>query len=336
MKKIILIIFFSIFGVFYGYNKVFGDTTKGSYSIEGIPNSHQLDKNVQYFFLYEQPSEKDLIKVKINNTSSEEKHLSVKVTDANTNGNGEIDYTGTLKNHVSLVHPLTSLLKVEQSEITVPAQSSSEVTLKLTMPSKRFDGIILGGITVSEERDTSKYKKNMLVNIYSYTLGVVLTNTSETNFKKNITVILEKVGARLFDGRREIEADILNPTPYVFTNASISGTIREKKSGRVIQKKNYKKISVAPYSLFPFRFDWGRRDLNAGTYIFTGEVKDSKHTWNLQKEFTITFQQQNRINKESAFQIYIPLWLKMCELFNIVFVIVIAFLNKGRGNKLKV
>ena len=52
----------------------------GGYSVEGIPNEHQIDKNVSYFFLHEQPGEKDQIKIKVINNSDKEKTFTIKIT----------------------------------------------------------------------------------------------------------------------------------------------------------------------------------------------------------------------------------------------------------------
>lgn len=46
----------------------------GGYTIEGIPSDHQLDKTVSYFYLKENPGEKDQVKVKLTNDSDKEKH----------------------------------------------------------------------------------------------------------------------------------------------------------------------------------------------------------------------------------------------------------------------
>jgi len=47
----------------------------GGYTIEGALNEHQIDKNVSYFYLDEQPGIQDQIKVKLINDSATEKTL---------------------------------------------------------------------------------------------------------------------------------------------------------------------------------------------------------------------------------------------------------------------
>lgn len=316
MKKINLCIaLFSLIISIGGTVKADNAQPMGGYSIEGVQNVHQIDKNVSYFHLCEHPSEEDKIKVKLINESSQDKQLSVKVVDGNTNINGDIDYTGSIKNNVKLVQPLTSVLKTTQSKVSVPKHSIVETTLNLKMPLSSFEGIILGGIVVSEAQNPLK-QSSTVTSTYSYTLGVVLTNSKTVEMKKNIGVSLDKIGAKLFDGKKVVEADILNDNPFIFSGGKISALIKNKKNGKVIKKISKGNISIAPYSAFPLQFDWKRSDLEAGTYVFSGIFEDGKKTWKLEKEFTILKNQASSINKESTFQVIIPFWLQLVEIIS--------------------
>ncbi len=282
----------------------------GGYTIEGVPNDHQIDKNVSYFYLKENPGEKDQVKVKLTNDSSEEKTLEVKVTNANTNNNGLIDYTGQIKDHSSLKYPLTSMAKVSKSEVKVPAKSSVETTIDIQMPEQILHGVTIGGITVSDKLQEEKNKKGVSVgNIYMYTLGLVLTNETVVEPKKNISVELDSVGAVLFDGRKIVQADILNKNPYMFTDASVKGKILDKRSNKVIKEQERSNINIAPYSVYPFQFDWLKEELKPGKYIFKGTVEASEKTWKFEKEFEISSEKAKTINKESVFKVYLPNWL---------------------------
>lgn len=295
---------------------LFGPTVRaeesiGGYTIEGVPHSKQLDKNVGYFYLRENPGEKDSLKLKLINNSSEDKTLQVKVTDANTNSNGIVDYSGNLKNHDVLKTPLTSILTVPQKEVIVPKESTVETTLTLEMPRDKQDGVIIGGILVTDETDKKETSKEELSvkNEYSYTMGVVLTNEDEVKMNENISVELEKVGPLLYDGRKIVQADILNPNPYLFGKATVSGKVLEKNSKKVVKEESKDEVSIAPYSVFPFQLDWEKDELKSGNYIFKGVVKTKDNKWEFEKEFEITAEKAKVINKESVFKIQIPNWL---------------------------
>ncbi|TGY19311.1 DUF916 domain-containing protein, partial [Enterococcus hirae] len=74
--------------MFFGMNaslvfaeNVNNDEQPGGYTIEGIPNEHQIDPTSGYFYLDEDPGSKDEIKVKLTNSSGQDKTLLVKITD---------------------------------------------------------------------------------------------------------------------------------------------------------------------------------------------------------------------------------------------------------------
>lgn len=286
------------------------DQLAGGYTIEGIPSDNQLNKNVSYFYLKESIGGKDAVKVKLTNDSSKKKNLEVKVVNANTNSNGLIDYTGQLKDHNSLKNPLTSIAKASHKEVEVPAKSSVETAIDIYMPDETLPGVIIGGITVSEKQQENKENKELSVgNIYTYTLGLVLTNESIIEPKKNVSVELDNVRAVLFDGRKIVQADILNRNPYIFTEATVKGKILEKESNKVLKEQKERNVNIAPYSIYPFQFDWAKEELKAGKYIFRGTVEASGKKWEFNREFVISAKEARTINENSVFKIYIPDWL---------------------------
>ncbi|MDG4589182.1 DUF916 and DUF3324 domain-containing protein [Enterococcus faecium] len=306
----------------------------GGYTIEGIPNSHQVDPNAGYFDLSEQPGETDQLKIKLINQSEREKKLSIKVTDGNTNSNGLVDYTGELKNHSLLKTPLSSILKPTQETVTVPAKKEVEATLNLTMPSQKFEGIILGGILVSDVTDTVTESKGMSIgNQYTYTLGVVLKNETQTDMYKNISVELESVEPKVFYGKKVVQANFLNPNPYILGEASVEGKIINEKNKKVVKEQKSEKVSIAPYSVYPFQFDWKKDEIKPGNYIFEGVVKTKDKKWKFSHKFSIEEEQAKEMNKKSVFKIVIPTWLKISSAVFVLLMITTSLwveFRKGR------
>lgn len=281
----------------------------GGYTIEGVPNSHQLDSNVGYFYLHEEVAGEDSVKVKLINTATKEKTLEVRVTNANTNTNGLIDYTGSLKDHPLLKYPLTSIAKPKQKKINVPAKSTVETDIEIKMPNKPLLGVIVGGITVSEKQEEGENQKKLsLTNTYNYTLGLVLTNANKGELNKNVSVELENVKPILFDGRKIVQASILNPNPYVFPGATVKGEVLKESNQELVKKKQKQGVNIAPYSVYPFQLDWEKDELKPGKYIFRGTVEAAGKTWKLEKDFEITSDKANAINRDSVYKVVIPQW----------------------------
>lgn len=99
------------------------------------------------------------------------------------------------------------------------------------MPATPFDGVVVGGVVVSEKNKETTDKNMSIGNTYSYTIAIVLANDEKTPIKNNSSLELDSVGAVLFDGKKIVEADILNKNPYIFDNATITGAIYAKESG---------------------------------------------------------------------------------------------------------
>lgn len=281
------------------------------FTIEGIPNDNQVDKNVGYFYLNEAAEAVDDVKIKLKNNSDEDKILLVKVVDANTNVNGLVDYTGKLKNHSSLKTPLTSIAKASEQEVKVPKNSEVETTIKISMPKIAFEGVIVGGVVVSEKKDDSTEKSLSIDNTYSYTIAIVLTNINAVPIKNNVSLELDSIGTKLFDGKKVVQANILNKNPYIFEDATISGTIYEKESKKEVVKNRKDNVKIAPYSAFPFQFDWEKDTLKPGKYSFIGEATSDDKKWTFKRDFEVTGQEAKKLNEETVFKVYIPNWLHL-------------------------
>ncbi|MEY8446654.1 DUF916 and DUF3324 domain-containing protein [Enterococcus ratti] len=314
IKKVIYSILLSFIFAITGTVSVQANEMLGGYTIERVPNKHQIDSNLGYFYLFEQAGTQDRLGVKLVNSSNQAKVLKVKVTNANTNSNGLLDYTGSLKDHKDLKQPLSSIVKAAQTEVTVPAKSTIETTLTVSMPKEKFSGVIVGGIVVSEKSNEEKNKQKEEVSIqntYNYTLGVVLTNDAKTVMNQHVSVTLDKVAPILSDGKKIVQADILNPNSYIFDKATVSGDIRKKDSDKVLKKQEKTDVSIAPHSVYPFQFDWGKDELTPGEYLFTGSVKAGGKEWFFNRVFKITADSAKEINEQSIYYVVIPLWLRI-------------------------
>lgn len=318
-KKIFIISFCSLFLLLSFPKSAIGKELSAGFTVEGLPNDNQIDKNLGYFYLKEEPGTTDKIDILLSNTSSVDKTLKIKVVDANTNMNGLVDYTGSLKNHANLETPLSSLVSESKLEVFVPKNSEIKTSLNVEMPAKSFAGVVLGGVLVTEDLEKEKVQDSLTFkNTYSYTIAIALTNTDTSEIKKQISLELEKVKPILFDGRKIVQADILNPNSYIFNDATVTGSIYKKSSKKKIIESKKENVSIAPHSVYPFMFDWKKKDLEPGIYVFHGKVVGDTKSWEFKKEFKITSKQSNAINKKSVFKVMIPKWLKISEIIILI------------------
>lgn len=296
-----------------------GDFT--SFTVEGIPNEHQIDGNLGYFFLKEDPGNKDKIGVKVINEGNTTQKVSIKITDANTNTNGIIDYSGKVKNSKYLTMPLTKYVKAPNSEVEVPAHSTKDVWLDLTMPDNKFEGVIIGSVNILDSQDNKEQEGLTLANRYGYTLGIVLAN-EKTDLNKSVSVELDDVQAKLFDGHKVVQADIVNKNPYIFKADEVNAQVSKYQSDKVINKVEKRDVSIAPYQIYPLQLDWGKRNLSPGKYVLKCEVKYKDDTWKFEKIFEINENKAKEINQKSVIKVQIPSWL-------IYLIIALIIINVG-------
>ncbi|MBO0431311.1 DUF916 and DUF3324 domain-containing protein [Enterococcus sp. DIV0660C] len=306
-----------------------------SFTIEGLPNDKQIDENVPYYHLKEEPGEKDQITIKLINNSDREISLETSITNANTNLNGLMDYTGTRADHASLKIPLTSILTCKEKIVKVPAKSSVNQQFDISMPSEKFDGVIIGGIVVAEKNESKTDDQSLsLNNEYKYTMGVVLTNQDDNVIKKNISLILEEVSPKLFDGKKTVEANILNDNPYIFSGKSLKAKIYSQENNDLVNEISLKNISIAPHSSLPVQFDWGKADLKSGNYIFKGNLIDTDgKEWKFEKNFVIKAEEAKSINEKSVFKVEIPSYLATLNFCIIIITLILTTVHfyKYRG-----
>lgn len=296
------------------------------FTIEGVPNPDQIkskgDSKSDSFYLYEKPGEKGVIKVKLINSSSKTKKLEVSIVDANTNKNGITDYTGDLKNYRTLKVPFTSLVEWKKKIYDLNPREVRTIEIPFQMPKKEFPGIIAGGIKVYEAKSdvTSKSKEHLSMgSVYGYTLGVVVTNTNRDQIVKNISVELGKVTPQLDYGHKVVEAEIVNPNPYVFQTEKVSGNIKSLDTNKKVLENSKKNVRIAPYQMFPMQFDFKKQDMKPGSYLLSVDVKAKEKTWHFERKFEITEKKAKKINEASPFKVFLPKWLN-----NTLFVLLIV------------
>lgn len=120
------------------------------FSVSSVIPENQIDKNLSYFNLKVLPSSLQELKVKIFNNKKHEIKVKAMVTPATTCRNGFISYTNLTNYDESLKYPLPDILKLSQSEYTVPAGGVATATALLNMPKEAFNGIILGGLVFTK------------------------------------------------------------------------------------------------------------------------------------------------------------------------------------------
>ncbi len=298
------------------------------FSVSSVIPENQIDKNLSYFDLKVTPSSSQELKVKIFNNKKHEIKVKAMVTPATTCRNGFISYTNFTNYDESLKYPLPDILKLNQSEYTVPAEGTVTATALLNMPEEAYDGIILGGLVFTKADDSSETTKEnqgttQIENEYQYVIGVML---SENDNKVSANMNLKYIKSTLSNYHTSLAVNLQNDTPVIIPNLKISGTVYKKGSSEIYKSTEKENIKMAPNSNFDFMIDWQNHKFEAGDYRIHVIAQNEEYFWEWDENFTITPEQANDANKDAVDLISsIPNWVYIVLAISIL--ISVAFLS---------
>lgn len=272
------------------------------FSVSSVIPENQIDKNLSYFNLKVSPSSSQELKVKIFNNKKHDIKVKAMVTPATTCRNGFISYTNLTNYDESLKYPLPDILKLSQSEYTVPAGGTTTATALLNMPKEAFDGIILGGLVFTKADDSSETAKKdqsgaQIENEYQYVVGVML---SENDSKVVANMNLKYIKPTLANYHTNLAINLQNDTPVIIPNLKISATVYKKGTSEIYKSSEKENIKMAPNSNFDFMVDWQNNKFEAGEYMVHVVAQNEEYFWEWDENFTITPQQANDTNKDAV------------------------------------
>ncbi|WP_081316094.1 DUF916 and DUF3324 domain-containing protein [Brochothrix thermosphacta] len=315
----------------------FSKASELNFSVNAVIPDNQIDKEKSYFDLKVTPGEKQKLIVKLRNTTDKEIVINPHIQSAKTNKNGVIDYTpNKIKKDDTLKIAMEDVAKVPE-EVTVPPQSEKDLTIEVTVPKDKFDGVILGGIYLKE--DTSKNKEEdkendvAIKNEYSY---VVALQMRQNDNKVKPMLHMNEVNPETQNARNVIVANIQNSEPMIISKLKIDATVNKKGSKdnlAILKKEN---LQVAPNSNFNIAVPLEGEKLEAGTYILNMKAESAGKEWQFKKEFSISADKATTMNekdvtleKETPTMLYIFLGVA----FLIVIAVVIYFIIRRNKRK---
>lgn len=270
------------------------------FSIREIQSPYQVDKRLSYFDLKVKPAQKFELKVEVQNLSKKTATFNVAATNAMTSNNGVIDY-GKTKEQLdqSMTMPFTSLAKVDEPQITLTGRSTKIVTMQVTMPNRKFYGMILGGFYV-EKAIPEDQQKSGYTNQYAYAKGVVLRENNKT---VQPTLDMPAVSVKVINNLVYVAGTIRNPKMTNVKGLKMEATITKKGDTKIIESKEVSNYSVAPNTNFDATFQYNKQKLPAGKYTFhvnATQTKGVKHSWNFEKDFVIDKDEIKKLTNDSS------------------------------------
>lgn len=312
------------------FNNVYAEDNQATYFVKPVIAENQRKDVTDYFDIQLMPKKQQELNLQIFNNTDEAITFSTMMENAITNDHGVIEYQHKEKEYdESLKYKLTDLAKVEKT-IVVEGNSVGNVEMTITMPDEEFDGIILGGIRVSEETEDSQ-KQSGISNIFSYVIPIKLWQNdiaipNKLNFN-GITIGQKNV-------QNAIKAKLQNPQPSILRDLSLEAKIYKKKDDS-IYSETQEVMKLAPNSSFNYSISLGDKKITAGEYRLelTATAENFNETW--KEDFEITGSVAKALNDEIVFKKKINK-----ETYILVIAFVLSILTIGyllyRQKKLKI
>ncbi|WP_157456719.1 DUF916 and DUF3324 domain-containing protein [Carnobacterium maltaromaticum] len=273
-------------------SKVFADTNDFSV-VPILPDNQNIDV-LNYFDLKINPDQKQTLKIVVTNTSSELQKFKIAVNTATTNDNGIVDYSmDNFKKDKSLKISLKDCIKLENEEIEIPAKEEKTVSMEMTIPKQKVDGILLGGVVVEP---IVKKSELGITNRFTRTIAIRLSENDE-DIEPNIVV--EDVTIAQENSRNVVKMKVRNIVPKLLSPIVAEITISKKNNSKFILREQKKQLSIAPNSQFYLTTDW-KEKFSSGDYVYTVIFKDeAKHKSVFSKEFHVKKNEAYKLNQTS-------------------------------------
>ncbi|MGX7245955.1 DUF916 and DUF3324 domain-containing protein [Enterococcus quebecensis] len=274
--------------------------TGAAFSVEAIYPENQRQGESGYYDLKVTPGSFQEIRARIKNYSNNPIEVFIKVTRGTTSDGGVISYKEFDKEKDSSMSvDVKELVQLKESTVKLEANESKDVIAEINIPTTPYEGQLLGGLHFSEKyQETEKDKEKAVINTFSYSLPIVITE-SDTKAENKLDLIKVEAGQRNF--HNFIEAILQNQAPSIIHKMTIDGKVIDQKSNKVIYTRKEDAFQMAPHSTVKFGFDMKDTEMIPGKYEAVMKLTADEKTYELKKVFTISKGEAKKFNDESVY-----------------------------------
>lgn len=275
------------------------EDSQATYFVKPLLSENQRENISDYFDVQLPTTKKQVLQLEIHNNSADKMTFSTVIENAITNDHGVIEYQHEKINYdKTLKFKMTDVAKVKDV-LEVEAGDVGKVEIAVTMPEENFDGIILGGIRVSEKLSEESQKQSGISNVFSYVIPIKLWQ-NETAIPNKLTFKGVTIGQQNFEN--VIKARLQNPQAAILRELTLEAKVFKKSDKEVIYEEKQEAMKLAPNSSFDYSISLGTKEFKAGKYRLelTAKAEGLNEAW--QEEFEITGSEAKELNEEMLFK----------------------------------
>ncbi|MGL9768970.1 DUF916 and DUF3324 domain-containing protein [Enterococcus sp. DIV0806c] len=292
-------------------------------------SENQKSGNDRYFQLNLVPDTTEKLTLKLQNANAEAKKIKITPHTAYTNVMGVVEYGQDAEEaDPTLKHSLAEL--IEQPEIIELAGNETKtVTLDLNMPTEEFEGLLAGGLRVSEVKEeateeTSDEEGVAIQNEFAYIIGVVLSNNQDA-VKPDLELL--DVFADQLNYRNVISANLQNFTPTFVNRLEVEATVQKVGEEEILYQASQEQMQMAPNSNFNFPISLEGDRFRSGKYLLKMTARSGEDEWQWERAFTIESDEARALNQQDVtIDTSINLWIVVAVSLILLLLLVIVWL----------
>lgn len=265
-----------------------------------IPDN-QHNKEVTYYDLMMSPGQSQEITVTLRNTSDSDVTVVPKINSAMTNSGGVVEYSNfENKERIyddSLKYNIEDIVKLNEETVTLGPEEERELAMTITMPAEEYDGVIAGGIYLSQQDDSTNEEEasgTNIKNLFGYEIAILLRNNETTVTPE---VVFDGAVANQQNVRNAISLKVRNTSATYINKAHYKAELKREGSDEVIVETDQENMQFAPNTIFDLFLPMDGRRFEAGDYVLTGSITSGENEWPIEESFTITREEAEKFNE---------------------------------------
>ncbi|WP_461224700.1 WxL protein peptidoglycan domain-containing protein [Lacticaseibacillus suihuaensis] len=237
-----------------------------------------------YLALTLTPSRTRTLTVAVTNTATTAQRLQVAAANAVTNPTGMITYdqgtAQTAPSHLSF----TQMLGPDRTQtVRVGPGATRRVSFTLTVPRRRFAGLVLGAFNVTSRTAAAKAKHQAgFANLANYVIGVSLQEVAKMPVPR---LSLNRVRYH-YSGSPALALTFTNAAPVIIGNATMR--LRLTSVGKRPTTVRRRQLAFAPSNRFTLKQPLATAGLAAGRYRLVATVVGDNGRWRFTRGFTVS------------------------------------------------
>ena len=300
-----------------------------NFSIRAIMPENQRSGQSSFFDLIMEPGSEQIVEIEVINSTSEEMIYNIDLAMGTTDQGGTL----ALYSRPEIPQDSTQRFYIDQiatmdiSKVIIPGNQSARIPIRVTMPNEPFTGVILAGISVTEESPNASDEAGQegigLISEFMMSMPLFIRQY-ESHIENDL--ILTDVWADQVNHRNTIKANLQNIQPMLISQMEVRATVSRVSNGEILFERISDLLQMAPNSNFDFQIPLGGQAYQAGEYLLRIEVDSEERDWSFERTFTITDEEASSFNATDVTIQRISLWWFIAGGGGLLLLIIVIFI----------